>query len=523
MDEESIRKDFANQVTAAVKLRDFMASERHSYHIPDKVIDDIEAARQVVILNRTPTAEERAALAKAYRDLVLVPDTSITYSGVPPAEFWQCGSPWTNAMIWLSAVPALLLLVYVNRLLVAHPDQWSPVWHLPVAYAATSAALIWGMYVCTGVVTDVKLNRMIGTCYAFTLLALVVSVVPFVFDGNALMNSTGQISLVRGCAVGQDVSIPAQSKCDDHKPSSTPQWVINIGGLMTEQDPPSKAYKITTGLVVPLYVIVLALFGSAVSMTRRVPEYQRRAMSAQDSMSNIEAREKLVFQIMQVISAPLIAVTAYAIVKPGSLSEAVVVGFGSGFASEPILLMIRGMVDKISPTAAAPAGSVAVKVAPLTSSPRPGDTISFSAQVTGVANTAVTWRLEPNDPASGTITAAGLYTAPVPVLAAKDVTVTAISAADLNKSGTAMVKLVPPAAIALATPAVPVTMKPNDIRRFTAVAAATWVVDPPGPASGAIADGEYTAPTTPLAVPVTVTARRADGTAIGSATVTIAA
>ena len=32
--------------------------------------------------------------------------------------------------------------------------------------------------------------------------------------------------------------------------------------------------EINGGLVVPLYVVVLALFGGAISMTRRVPEYQ---------------------------------------------------------------------------------------------------------------------------------------------------------------------------------------------------------------------------------------------------------
>jgi hypothetical protein len=57
-------------------------------------------------------------------------------------------------------------------------------------------------------------------------------------------------------------------------------------------------------VVVPLYVIVLALFGSAVSMTRRVPEYQGHSMDAQDSLTNVKARENLVFEIMQVISAP---------------------------------------------------------------------------------------------------------------------------------------------------------------------------------------------------------------------------
>ncbi len=462
MDEESVRQAFAKQVDAAVTLRDFMASERHSYHVPDKIVDDIEAARQVVVLKQTPSAEQRASLSKAHRDLILVPDTSVTYNGVPPADFWCRRSPWPWSILWLSAAPALFLLLWMNRSLCTNPEAWSFTWHLPVFYAAASASLIWALYVFTGVVTDKKLNHLIGTCYAFTLLALAFSVVPFLSSGNLASNAKAEIGLLIACADGSDATIPQQVSCKSNPPDGRLQWVINIGGLATQQTPSAApgSFTISGGLVVPLYVIVMALMGSAISMTRRVPEYQRSAMSAQDPMTNVEAREKLVFQIMQVISAPLIAIAAFSIVKPGSISEAVVVGFGSGFASEPILLMIRGLVEKISPTPSAPAGSVAVKVTPSTSTPKPGDAITFNAQVKGAPNTAVTWQLEPNDPASGTITSAGIYTAPQSVAAERDVTVTATSTADRNQLGTAVIKLVPPP-IALATPPVPVTVKPN--------------------------------------------------------------
>ena len=57
---------------------------------------------------------------------------------------------------------------------------------------------------------------------------------------------------------------------------------------------------------------------------------------------------------MQVFTAPLIAVTTYYIILPDTPLKSVVLGFGSGFASEPILLMIRAMVDKLRPATAAP-------------------------------------------------------------------------------------------------------------------------------------------------------------------------
>jgi hypothetical protein len=559
--QERAKQDFAKQVCAITKLYEFTASERRSYHVPDKIIDEIEVARQIVMDGGKPSPEQRASLSKAHRDLIMVPDMSITYSGVPPLEFWGQRSPWTWSIGILSAAPTvvLLLLMYVNRAKGAFD------WHLPLIYAAMSALSIWVLFVFTGVVTDRKLSRLIGTCYAFTLGAVVLSLAPFMFEGDYLSKPEAEINVLRGCAAGSDGTIPEQVKCAT-APADRSQWVVNIGGLAMLQPSrpsvpaatpqsatplaptsqsatpqsatpaPPKLYTISGGLVVPLYVIVLALIGSAISMTRRVPEYQRRAMSAQDPLSNVEAREKLVFQVMQVVSAPLIAVTAFSIVKPGSVSEAVIVGFGSGFASEPILLMIRGLVEKISPAPSAASGSVAVKITPPTATLKPGETATFNAQVIGVSNNAVTWHLEPDDPASGTISKSGLYTAPATVAAEKNVTATAVSAADLNKSGSAAIKLVPastaaapPAPTALAEPPVAVTMKPNEKRRFTATVAGdpaapvTWVLQPAGAASGTLVDGTYTAPPTPPPGTVAVIAQKADATRIGSAQVTIAA
>ncbi len=104
------------------------------------------------------------------------------------------------------------------------------------------------------------------------------------------------------------------------------------------------------GLVIPLYVVVLSLMGASVSMTRRVPEYQRRLSPKDpDFMSYDQAREALVFQVMQVFSAPLIAVTMYYLIEPGSRATTIVLAFASGFSSETILLFIRAFLEKIKP------------------------------------------------------------------------------------------------------------------------------------------------------------------------------
>ena len=102
--------------------------------------------------------------------------------------------------------------------------------------------------------------------------------------------------------------------------------------------------------MVPLYFVVLSLMGAAVSMTRRVPEYQGQVVQgAPRPITRNQAREYLVFQIMQVVSAPLIAITAYYSIEPGSRATSVALGFASGFASETVLLAIRALVEKLVP------------------------------------------------------------------------------------------------------------------------------------------------------------------------------
>ena len=165
-----------------------------------------------------------------------------------------------------------------------------------------------------------------------------------------------------------DRFVPKELRCD----ANTDQWVVNIGGAILRRAPeeaaPLRVVQITGGLVVPLYAIVLSLMGAVVSMTRRVPEYQRRVSPGDaDSISYDKAREALVFQIMQVTSAPLIALTVYYLVDPGSRSSTIVLSFAAGFSSETVLLVIRAMLEKLQP---APAGQTAnaatISVAPTT-------------------------------------------------------------------------------------------------------------------------------------------------------------
>lgn len=113
------------------------------------------------------------------------------------------------------------------------------------------------------------------------------------------------------------------------------------------------------GFVVPFYVVLLAFIGGAVSLTRRIPEYQKRAehtyvsTDRQPRLSDCQVREVVVFQIMQLMSAPFIAVVAFYALAPASMATAIGLAFLSGFASEVILLQVRGIIEGLQPHATA--------------------------------------------------------------------------------------------------------------------------------------------------------------------------
>ncbi len=90
---------------------------------------------------------------------------------------------------------------------------------------------------------------------------------------------------------------------------------------------------------------------------------------------------------------------------------------------------------------------VAVAVAPTTASISTGASQQFAASVTGTSNTAVTWTVSGtgcSGTTCGTISSAGLYTAPAVVPSPATVTVTATSVSDPTKSSLASVTVLPP-------------------------------------------------------------------------------
>src|SRR5665213_3309584 len=86
-----------------------------------------------------------------------------------------------------------------------------------------------------------------------------------------------------------------------------------------------------------------------------------------------------------------------------------------------------------------PTASVSVGVSPQSANLTASQTMQFTANVTGNANTSVTWSMSPS---VGTLSN-GLYTAPSAISTAQWITITATSIVDVSKSASATVQLVP--------------------------------------------------------------------------------
>ena len=166
----------------------------------------------------------------------------------------------------------------------------------------------------------------------------------------------------------------------------------------------------------------------------------------------------------------------------------------------------------------APPPPVSVRIEPANARAHVGRSIQFTAEVSNSDNHAVTWALSGQgcDGAScGTISTAGLYTAPASIPDPSVIKVTATSVADPSKSFTVLVTILPAIELTV-TPADPTVGVGRSIK-FTASVlnaddpAVVWTLTGEGCAGnacGTIATtGLYTAPTTVPGVPtVTITA-----------------
>lgn len=273
-------------------------------------------------------------------------------------------------------------------------------WYKAFLLAAVSCAGVWFAYAFTGVAVD-RRQEQVTFAYFFMLGSFAILMIPPFVKSQAI--GSEPLGIVSGCVPGADAvqlrcypdnRNPGGGEGDPDPAGQTPpvaatggagpavrnnQWLVNIGGALHEQAPgacersgsqdckpgsPQNRVDVTGGVVVPLPFVIIALFGGAISLSRRLPEIQKRSepgyegTAAEPAIGMCEAREQLLFQIMQFISAPLIAITAHQLIEPERQSTAVGLAFLAGFGSESILLMIRGVANGLAPRSVtrAPAG-----------------------------------------------------------------------------------------------------------------------------------------------------------------------
>ena len=181
---------------------------------------------------------------------------------------------------------------------------------------------------------------------------------------------------------------------------------------------------------------------------------------------------------------------------------------------------------------------VNITISPTTASVQTSATQQFTATVTGSTNAAVTWQVNNvtgGNTTVGTVSTAGLYTAPAAVPNPAAVTVKAIAQADTTKSASATVTVTAVQPISVTVSPATATVSTSATQQFTATVtgttntSVTWQVNGVTGGNSTVgtvtAAGLYTAPATvPSPASVTVTAvSQADTTKSGSATVTITA
>jgi hypothetical protein len=222
--------------------------------------------------------------------------------------------------------------------------------------------------------TEADLIPMVRFCYVFTLLVIAISVIGPVLvtlfpSTEYNLMARAPVALVKGCVHSDDSKW--ELACSPSDPYRS-EWFISIGGGIRSGSvridgtphvddgnavsPVDKWIEVGQshlmivhgGLVVPWYFIALALMGAAVSLARKIPEYQRRALDKNDKeFTAARTREMMEFQILQLLSAPLIAVAAYNLVTPNSMQASAALGFITGFASETLLVGIRAVADRL--------------------------------------------------------------------------------------------------------------------------------------------------------------------------------
>ncbi len=137
-----------------------------------------------------------------------------------------------------------------------------------------------------------------------------------------------------------------------------PPWTPDINLTSSYWNFPNTV--IHGGITVPLYFIIVALVGASISLTRRVPQYQKQFLDNSKPFAASEMREHLVLQILQFLSAPFLAIAGYILLTPAGPTTSIPLAFVAGFSSETVLTMITSAIHNFDKSEKTEAGSTSV-------------------------------------------------------------------------------------------------------------------------------------------------------------------
>ena len=161
--------------------------------------------------------------------------------------------------------------------------------------------------------------------------------------------------------IGHPSSVDAPTATPSATPqrSRTPQENTALDEL---QQVPGFAL-VRGGLAVPFYVIILAMLGAGINMTKKVPDIQKTyncsvlprlreqgRIDPKQAAVISEIRKELIDNYMGLISAPFLAIAVYYLLQVAATNVAepviVVVSFATGFISHKIITAITAFASK---------------------------------------------------------------------------------------------------------------------------------------------------------------------------------
>ena len=317
--------------------------------------------------------------------------------------------PLGDSAWWIAAVVAVPVLVLV--LLFTGPITPSKSrWMFFVTYLATFFACVIPIAATLAVARDPYVTKLMEEAP----IGIVEGTSAVLDTPQWLLNIGGSVTRQAAARAGAEAPPPSTTEPslsegeavlpasgDNQPPSPTP--IPDSSPARDADARPAGLVTVEGGLVIPLYMIVLAMVGAGINMTRKVPEIQKDYDAVQWTLTGLvkapvemfggsdeqqidrasdkqridraKIRQELIELYMYFISAPFLAIAAYYLVQVVANSVTtpalVVTAFATGLTSNAVVGKIISSAESLWPNNGQ--SSENLKSAPPASKPAPPD------------------------------------------------------------------------------------------------------------------------------------------------------